>query len=316
MNGPPTELLPALAALLETESVTLAARRMRVGQPAMSRSLEKLRAATGDALLVRAGRRLVRSQRGAQLLPEVLALLKTATRVLGPPPAFDPRTACGAVTLALGDDMQAALAGTLLERLRGGAPGLDIRVRPLALESAQEAVRGLVDVVVMPDMRGQYAIPGLDELVMSVQYTRRFVAVSRKRKKWTLDAFVAAEHALVSPRGEEGGYVDDALHALGRARRVAVTVPSFQAAIALVRETDLVATLPEDIVRALAPALYRQACPVATPELPMCAAWGARFAQDARHRWLRAQLIEVVRALGRGLSPRRAATTRSAARRS
>jgi DNA-binding transcriptional LysR family regulator len=307
---PPTELLPALAALLETESVTLAARRMHVGQPAMSRSLEKLRAATGDALLVRAGRRLVRTQRAAQILPEVQALLKSATEVLGPPLVFDPRTARGIVTLALGDDMQAALAGSLLEQLRRGAPGLDIRVRPIALESAQEAIRGLVDVAVMPDMRGQYAIPGLDELVMSVQYTRRFVTVSQKRRKWSLDAFVAAQHVLVSPRGEEGGYVDEALRALGRQRRVAVAVPSFQAAIALVHETDLVATLPEDIVRVLAPALPRQTCPVATPELPMCVAWSARFAQDARHRWLRAQVIDVTRALGRGQKPLQTRPTR------
>src|SRR5690349_2435257 len=120
----PTELLPALAALLETESVTLAARRMHVGQPAMSRTLEKLRGVLGDALLVRAGRRLVRTQRGAELLPELRAVLGAAARVLAPARAFDPRTAKGVVTLALGDDMQAVLAGPLLKRLRHEAPGL------------------------------------------------------------------------------------------------------------------------------------------------------------------------------------------------
>lgn len=302
----PVELLPALLALLETESVTLAAKRMRVGQPAMSRTLEKLRSASKDELLVRTGRKLVRTQRGSEILPELRALLSSAERVLGPPRAFDPRTAQGVVTFAFGDDMQAVLASHLLERLRREAPGLDIRVRPLGLETAHDAVRGVVDMGVMADVRGQYRIPMLDELVMSVQYTRRFVTVTRKRKKHTLESFIAAEHALVSPSGEEGGYVDDALRALGKRRRVAVTVPSFQAAITLVRETDLVATLPDDIVRLLAPELHRQVCPVSTPELPMCVVWAVRFNQDARHRWLRTLVSEVVRDLGRGFPERRA----------
>ncbi|WP_437294219.1 LysR family transcriptional regulator [Sorangium sp. So ce426] len=300
----PVDLLPALLALLETESVTLAARRMRVGQPAMSRTLEKLRQATGDELLVRTGRKLVRTRRASEILPEARSLLSGAQRVLGPPSAFVPHTAQGVVTFALGDDMQAVLASHLLERMRAAAPGLDIRVRPLVLESAHEAVRGVVDLAVMPDLRGQVRIPMLDELVISAQYTRRFVTVTRKRKKLTLEAFLAAEHALVSPGGEEGGYVDDALRALGKRRRVAVTVPGFQAAITLVRELDLVATLPDDIVRVLAPRLHRQACPVSTPELPMCVAWARRFNQDARHRWLRELVSEVVRELGRGFPGR------------
>jgi len=295
----PTDLLPALAALLETESVTLAAKQLHVGQPAMSRTLEKLRAATSDALLVRSGRRLVRTARGDELLPEVRSLLAAATRVLGPSVPFSPRDAAGVVTLALGDDMQAVLAGTLLERLRRDAPGLDIRVRPLSIDTAREAIRGTVDVAVLPDMRGQYAIPSMEDLVLSPQYTRRFVTVSRAKKKLSLDAFVAAEHALVSPTGTEGGYVDEALAAIGRRRRVAVAVPSFQAALTLVQQTDLVATLPDDLLRVLAPSLYRQPCPVPTPELRMCVGWAARFGPDSRHRWLRAHVVDVVRDVGR-----------------
>jgi DNA-binding transcriptional LysR family regulator len=291
----PTELLPALAALLETESVTLAARRLGVGQPAMSRTLEKLREATGDALLVRSGRRLVRTRRAAELLPEVSGVLAGAARVLRPQEAFVPAEATGVVTFALGDDQQAMLASGLLARVRTEAPGLDLRVRPLTFESGSEALRGVVDVAVLPDMRGQYPMPDLDALVMSPEYTRRFVCVSRRRRKLALDTFLAAEHLLVSPTGAEGGYVDDALRALGKRRRVAVTVPTFQAALAIVAETDLVATLPEDVTRALAPRLHRQPCPVATPELPMCVAWAARFTRDPRHRWLRGHVAAALR---------------------
>jgi DNA-binding transcriptional LysR family regulator len=192
--------------------------------------------------------------------------------------------------------MQAVLAGALFERLRSAAPGLDLRVRPLTLDSAREAQRGAIELAVLPDLRSQYAIPALDELVLSVQYTRRFVTVSRRRRKLNLAGFLAAEHVLVSPQGEEGGYVDDSLRLLGQRRRVAVAVPSFLAALALVQSSELVATLPEDVLIALAPRLPRQPCPVITPTLPMCIGWAARFGNDARHRWLREQLRQVLAA--------------------
>lgn len=291
----PTELLPALLALLETESVTLAARRMHVGQPAMSRTLEKLREATGDALLVREGRRLLRTRRASELLLELPVLLASAQRVLSPAGAFDPQTAAGVVTLGLGDDMQALLAAALLARLRAAAPGLDIRIRPIHLDSAHEASRGLIEIAVMPDIRAQYTLSGLSDLVLSPVYTRRFITVSRAKRKLTLESFLAADHVLVSPQGSEGGYVDDALRSAGKKRRVAVTVPGFLAALSLVQSSDLLATLPDDVVRVLAPSLFCHACPVATPELEMCVIWAARFSHDARHTWLRTQVREVLR---------------------
>jgi len=147
----------------------------------------------------------------------------------------------------------------------------------------------------MPDVRGQYAFAGESELVLSPQYARRFISVSRARRKLDLKAFLAADHILVSPSGEEGGYVDDALRALGKQRRVAVTVPGFLAALALVQSTDLLATLPEVVVRVVAPKLFTNVCPVETPVLQMCVIWAARFTQDARHTWLRTQIREVLR---------------------
>lgn len=294
-TSPPTELLPALLALLETESVTLAAQRMHVGQPAMSRTLEKLREATGDALLVREGRRLLRTRRASELLPELSALLASAQRVLSPNARFEPRAAQGVITLGLGDDMQAVLAAPLLARIRGAAPGLDIRIRPIHLNSAHEASRGIIDLAVMPDVRAQLTLSGISELVLRPVYTRRFITVARTKRKLTLESFLAADHVLVSPQGTEGGYVDDALRSAGKKRRVAVTVPGFLAALSLVQSSDLVATLPDDVVRVLAPALHAYACPVATPALEMCVIWAARFSQDQRHTWLRAQVTEVLR---------------------
>jgi DNA-binding transcriptional LysR family regulator len=161
----------------------------------------------------------------------------------------------------------------------------------------------VIDLAVMPDLRAQYGFSGQDELVFRPQYARRFVTVSRSRRKLELAAFVAADHVLVSPSGEEGGYVDDALRALGRQRRVAVTVPGFLAALTLVQSTDLLATLPEDVVRVVAPTLFRHTCPVDTPVLQMCLIWAARFTPDSRHTWLRTLVRDVLHArVGKALA--------------
>ncbi len=280
-------LFPALVALLETESVTEAAARLGVGQPAMSRTLARLRELFGDPLLVRVGRRVQRTRRADELLPQALETLALASRTLTRPERFDPRTAEGVLTFALGDDLAAMLLGPLLLSLRREAPGLDLRVRPLGRGSLDEARRGLVDLAITPDLGPAGGMPDLSDFVKKPIYTRRFVTVAKTKRRLTLDAFCAAEHLLVSPSGDATGYVDTALAALGRERRIAVTVPSFQAALALVQRTDLLATLPDDIVGALAPKLPTMTCPVTTPELPMCLVYHARHRADPRHRWMR-----------------------------
>lgn len=312
LEAPPTELLPALVALIEMASVTGAARKLGVGQPAMSRTLEKLREVTGDPLLVRHGKVMVRTRRAEQLFPEAEAVLAGAKRVLAPEEAFDPATATGTVTLALGDDMQVMLSCMLLARLRKVAPGIDVRVRALTEETAREAIRGVVDLGAFPDTFGEYSVPGVDELVIKQIYERKFVMVSREKRPASLRAFLAAEHVLVSPRGDSHGYVDETLKKLGESRRVAVTVPGFVAAIELVKQTDLISTLPDDVLRVLGGKLHVQKCPVATPTLHMSVVWASRFTRDVRHKWLRGIVTEAVRALGMESGTRSAAFKHSA----
>lgn len=288
-------MLPALVALLETENVTTAATRLGVGQPAMSRTLARLREVTGDPLLVRVGRGVARTRRADELLPQALESLERARRTLAKPEVFEPATARGSVGIAIGDDLTAIVIEPLLVRLREAAPGIDVRAHALSPQSLDDARRGRVDVVVSPDLGRAYGMPALDDFVRRPIYPRRFVAVTRRRRALDLDAFCAADHLLVSPGGTDRGYVDESLAAIGRSRRVAVTVPTFSAAIAIVARTDLVATLPEDVVRSLAPRLVRRPCPVPTPEFPVCVVYPARMTSDPRHRWLRHEVEAVVR---------------------
>ncbi len=298
---PDLGLLPALVALLESESVSVAAARLSVTQPAMSRVLARLRVATGDELLVKSGRGVRSTARGAALLPAARHALVAATQVLAPPQRFVPSEARGRVTVAMTEELQGMVGATLWRRLRAKAPELDLRLRAVSAATVDEGRRGVVDVAVTPMLpRG---MPNLDDFVVRRLYTRRFVTVTKRKRRLSLDAFCRADHLLVAPQGTEGGYVDDALAALGRTRRVALTVLSFGAAVSLVGvDDDLVATLPDDVVRVLGRHSKRrlcvQRCPVEVPTLPLALVWHSGRTHDPQLRFVadlvRAAIADVV----------------------
>ncbi len=311
MSLPDLSLLAPLVALLEEESVSAAATRTGVTQPAMSRTLARLRVVTGDELLVKVGRGLRRTTRGDALLSPAQSTLAQASSLLSSPQPFSPSTATGTATLAMGDDLQTIIANAVLLRLRERAPGLDVRLRMLAVATVDEARRGVVDLALIPLL--PYGMPPLDDFVLRPLFQRRFVTVTRHKRRLDLDRFCAAEHILVSPQGSDGGYVDDSLQKLKRRRRIAVTVQTFAGAIKLLQQSDtLVATLPLDLVRLLGSDLVVQKCPVATPTFPICLAWQARVSQDARHRFLRDVVVAGVGdVVGAQLIPNRSATEKS-----
>lgn len=307
MATPPVDvsLLPALVALLEEQNVSKAAARLAVTQPAMSRTLAKLRAATGDELLTRAGRGVMRTTHAATLLPAAQAALQAATAVLSTTIPFAPVTATGAVTVALGDDLQAMFGAALLSTLQARAPKLDVRLRGLSLGTVEHLRTGAVDVAIVPEL--PKGLPDLSDFVVKRLYQRRFATVSQRPTRLSLDAFCAAHHVLVSPAGDDVGSVDASLKKRGRRRRVVVTVAGFLPALALLQaRDDLVATLPRDLVQTLAPTLTTSPCPTPLDPVDISLVWHARQTSDARHRFVRDVVSSTVQAV------LRAATTQTA----
>jgi DNA-binding transcriptional LysR family regulator len=134
-------------------------------------------------------------------------------------------------------------------------------------------------------------------------FDERFVCVMRKahplakKKKLTLARFAAASHALISPRGKEGGFVDDALARHNLSRRVALAVPHFLIAPHVVATSDLVLTLAARVADVLAKPLR-----LAVLSLPselglsgftMSAMWHERTQNDPAQRWFRDLLASV-----------------------
>lgn len=286
-------LMVALECLLRRRSVTAAARDLGLSQPATSRTLQRLRDALGDPLLVRVGRDLVPTDRALALEQPVADALRAARRVFAPPTAFDPATATGELHIALGDEAQVALADAIVAALRTATPGIDVRIRPLTVATVDEGRRGVIDLAIAPDLSALPALagaPDLSDFVVQPLYRRRFVVASarkRPRLDLDLDAYVAASHVIVSFEGGGRGFVDDILATLGRSRRVAVSLTSFLSAASLIAATDLIGTMPEEVVHLHRETLVACTPPLPLPDVPILAVWHPRRTADPRHRFLR-----------------------------
>ncbi len=292
-------LVVALDALLEERSVSRAAQRLGVTQSAMSHALARIRALTGDAILVRGSGTMIATPRAEQLGPPIRRALAEIGGALRDPAAFEPRTARARVRIGTSDYGELVLFPRVVRRLADEAPGIDVRLCPLD-DPSTELGAGALDLVIAPlrsldNASGIFAKPLLKETFVCV--VRRGHPLAGKRL--TLARYVAASHALISPRGKEGSFADDALAALGLSRRVAVTVPHFLVAPHIVAATDLVLTVAARVAALLAEPLgleVLQTPPeLRMPGFDMAAMWHERTQADPAQRWMRALLEDVAR---------------------
>jgi DNA-binding transcriptional LysR family regulator len=293
-------LILALDALLEERSVTRAAQRVGITQSAMSHALARLRAVTGDALLVRTAGGMVSTARAEELGPPIRQALEGVAAALRPPQAFDPKTADRRIRIGTGDYGEIVLLPRVLERLAKDAPRVDLRVVFQGDDSGGMLRSGDVDLLLRPVFPadigpGMYARKLFDE---------RFVCVVRRghplaSKRLTLARYVAASHALISPLGKEGSRTDDALARMGLSRRVAVTVPHFLVAPYIVAQSDLVLTLAARVANMLAAplglAILEPPSELRLDGFTMSAVWHERTHSDAAQRWTREVFAEVAK---------------------
>jgi DNA-binding transcriptional LysR family regulator len=264
----------------------------------MSHALGRLRALTGDALLVRVNNAMVPTARAEALGPPIRRALEEVERALAPPPKFDPKTAARRFVVGTSDYAELVLLPRLVARLAEDAPGIDLRILTLEDDVAGALASGAIDLAVAP-LRGEDEAASIFGRRL---FDERFVCVVRKghplaKKKLTLARFAEASHALIAPRGTEGGIIDDALERLGMKRRVAVMVPHFLVAPYIVETTDLVLTLASRVAAAVAGPLGLEVLAL-PPELrvdgfAISALWHERTHNDPAQRWLREAFVAV-----------------------
>lgn len=294
-------LLVALDALLQENSVTRAAERLGTSPAAASRTLARLRRVVGDPLLVRAGQEMVPTPRALELRAGVRAVVEQAGALLVPSDALAPAGLRRTFTVQAGDLLLAGLAAPLLDRVRTQAPEVDVVFLPESVEGTPALRQGRVDV--------ELGVLGhLDPETCAETLTQvSLVAAARSDHplfEAPIDArrFAEADHIGISRRGKRHGPIDTALARQGLSRRVAAIVPSHTSAMLLASTTDLVcltvaAWLP-DTVAALG--LRTFPIPVAVPTLDVGMAWHPRHTADHGHRWFREQIRATVAARSAG----------------
>lgn len=287
MAAPDLNLLVTLDALLAEGSVAGAARRLRLSPSAMSRSLARLREATGDPLLVRAGRGLVPSPRAMELRERVGQLVCDARAALKPAGKLDLARLDRMFTLRTSEGFVENFGARLLARIRDQAPGVRLRFVPKHDKDSAPLRDGAVDLET--GVIGRTAGP---ELRVQALFRDRFIGVVRKGHALTKGRisparYAAARHVRVSRRSGDKGPVENALAALGLERRVEVEVVGYSAALSLVRGSDLVASVPERHTGTLRSGLQGFELPVAMAPITISMLWHPRMDGDTAHRWLR-----------------------------
>ena len=287
-------LLLCLHALLEERSVSRAAVRAGLSQPAMSRALARLRDHLDDALLVRNGRGMSATRRAEALALPLRALLGDLDGLLGNRPTFTPASAERVFRIGTADYGAAVLIPPLLARVAREAPGVVVEVHPVPDDVGGALESGRLDVAVIPR---RAAIAGL---VWRHLFAEHFVCVVRGghpragRKPLTLDDFCALGHIVVVPSGRPGSPVDDALARRGRKRHVVLRLPSFLVAPMVVASSDLVVTTPARLAERFAGLpLVTHVPPLAIPGFRVALGWHERHRGEPGHVWFRGIVAEV-----------------------
>jgi len=285
-------LLRTLDALLQTCSVTRAADKMGLTQPAVSGILNRLRETFDDPLFVR-------SQRGVMPTPRALELAEPVRRILAElaalmqPARFEPSRAAFNLRIAATDYALQVLVLPFLARLRASAPEIRLAVVPADQKRVSEQFeKGELDLALMtPEIASS-------NLHSRVLFEERYCCALReghpdaRSRKMSLTRFCALDHALVSLSGNVfRGIADDALLKIGHSRRVVLSVISFLALAEALRTTDLIAVAPRRLIASCAGLVMRDP-PLSIPGFTKMAVWSERTNHDAGHSWARAQLFE------------------------
>lgn len=289
-------LVTALDALLAEKHVTRAAQRLGITQSAASHALARLRDALGDPLLVRgpAGT-MVATPLAQRIAPQLRKVLDDLAGVLRGE-TFDPATARRTFQLGGSDYVELVLLPRLCARLEREAPSVDVWVKTFEDWGDRELSSGALDAVISPPMGKQRPSGMYEKMLLSESFT----CVMRSKHplagtRLTLARYCDAKHLMVAPHGTPGSFVDDALAAAGKTRRVAMAVPHFLVVPYVVANSDLLATLATRIAELFASTLDLAMVPppLDIPRFQMALAWHERNHQDPAQRWFRELLREV-----------------------
>lgn len=282
-------LLIVFETLMHERSVTRAAEKLFLGQPAISAALSRLRTLFDDPLFVRTGRSMEPTARAQEIFALLSPALDSISTAVSRASEFDPATSTAVFRVGLSDDVEFALLPALLRRLRSEAPNVVLVVRR-------------ANYLLMPNLLAS------GEISVGVSYTEELPANAKRKTlrrskpkllradavpgTLSLDEYCARPHAMVSFAGDLNGFIDEQLVRFNRTRKVVLAVPQFNGLGTLLAGTDLIAVVPDYTAATLTAAggLRAEDLPFESNSFEMSMAWRGAQDNDPAERWLRSRI--------------------------
>lgn len=297
LSGIDLNLLLVFDAMMAEANVTRAAGRIGLSQPAMSNALNRLRHHLKDDLFVRGADGMMPTPRALELADPIrgaLSDLEEAFEVA----SFDPMTSDRAFNIGCNDYVTCTLIPKLAAYLSDYAPELRLRLYPTAGNTLELLDARAIDF-------GISALVDIPERFESLTLIEdSYVVVMRKDhpladRKLDLQRYAAADHLLVSPRGDAHGFVDTELSKQGLGRNIRMTVNNFSSAPPILAASTMILTIPQRIADIHAPLhdLHVAPCPVPST-LDYSSAvvvWHRKLGTHPAHAWFRDALVAIAR---------------------
>lgn len=287
-HGLDLNLLVALNALLTEKSISRAAAKVHLSQPAMSNALSRLRDYFHDELLSSSGRNLTLTARAEALVAPVREVLVRIESTIATSPDFDPIRESRTFNIQVSDYSTTVFMPALIEHLYAQAPEVRLNLHPLDARQAGAVEQGDVDLLIIPT---QYVLPGHPSVPL---FEEEFVCVGWSQNdavgdELTVEKFLAAGH-VISHFGNKAPTMDGmVLDQYGFSRRVEITAASLAGLPAFVVGTRRIATVHRRVANMYARNLPIRIweMPIKLPNMVQAMQWHKHRTNDAALSWLR-----------------------------
>jgi DNA-binding transcriptional LysR family regulator len=286
-------LLTTLQALVEERSITRAAERMYLSQPAMSRAFDRLQELFNDELLVRTSKGYEPTLRALHLYAEIERLLPSLEGLLRGDD-FDPATATDTFRIAATDYATSVVFPGFMARLTKQAPHVALEIFPFTDTVFRRLETNALDLALWVN-----AAP--NELRSQVLFHDTFMCLVRighpiGKDRLTLERYLSYPHASVTLAEGRQGIIDDILDEKGLQRRVQLKIPYFASAAWTIEHSDMVLTVPRRLAKRLAKIARIRSVepPIELAEFRYIQVWHPRMDSDPAHLWLRRMFAEAV----------------------
>lgn len=294
-------LLQCFAALLDERSVSRAAARLELSQPAMSHALGRLRRLFDDPLLLKGHGHMTPTARALELEIEVRALLAGAERLVSRPAEFVPATTRTRFVVMTPEFVEYLLAPPLIAHVETHSPGIDVAFRTSDPEHAPDWFEnGEIDI------RLGWVTDPPPLLRVKLLFRDPLVCIARRnhprlKNRISVEQYLETAHVRVErPRTRVStGAVDAAVSALGGRLRIALQVQNAFALANAVAKSNLISTVPQRLARVMTAhhPLQILPLPLDVPDVRIAMYWHERTHKQPAQRWFRQLLAETARTL-------------------